>query len=277
MDSTTNGACGHPPTNGRASGFTHVYSVNTGQHSSLRSKERGGVPEKGQGIKGPAECVDAIGKARSAPDSTPAPRLGGLSGHEKTCVKGLEEVEIRAGELPGELHDYEWRKAVFRLAWALQALGYREPLAPDVRDLVRAWHARRVGCRGTLLDVQAGLADLWGRVKNPEALDLVAIYQRPDPRPLPAAVYFLAGEPAWEGLVRGCRSLSDFWRGGVFFLSYRTAADLIGGVCHVTAGNMLKELARKGVLRLVEKGSMRRLPGTDSMTASTWLWTAKEE
>jgi hypothetical protein len=194
-------------------------------------------------------------------------------------------LELAGTELPGHPDDedaFPWRRAVFQVARVLQRLGFTDPNADDLKVLLWAWHGRLTGCRCGADDVWGELLRCWANVKDPGGLPLAEIWARPDPRPVPAALYHLAGDPHWEALLRGLRNLADYWRGEPFPLACRTAAELLTGVLgeevsFKTANRRLNTLARVRVIREVAKGSMRRLPGTDTMTASTWLWVAKEE
>jgi hypothetical protein len=271
MHPSRNGHSGHPRAiNGTGVNFSPVLPVthvNAGQHNSAGKSivDRCTVPN-------PTTIVSEL-----------------LSRHELTvltCVTGLaeplEKLEALVPDLPGEVGDYVWRRTVFRLAWALQTLGYRDQTDPGVRALVRAWLDRRVGCRGSVLAILEEMEALWERVRNPDGLTFAEIFHRPDVRPLPTAVCGEAGEPAWEFLVRGCRNLHDYWPEGVPWpLSCRAAEMLLKAVmgeegpCYRTTNRMLQKLARLRVLREVEKGSRRRIPGTEKGTASTWLWIAR--
>jgi hypothetical protein len=174
---------------------------------------------------------------------------------------------------PGDEDAFEWRKGVFAVARKLQALGVREPAA--VETLVRAWHGGLTDCRCGWGPLWRELRRCWGRVRNPSGETLAEIWHRPDPRPVPVAVHDVAGKPIWECLLRGLRNLADYWSGEPFPLGCRDAGELVG--IHFTdAARKMNALARARVLRLVAKGSRRKVPGKDCGTASVWQWLAEE-
>lgn len=130
----------------------------------------------------------------------------------------------------------------------------------ELRPFVQAWYELAVPAIGTK-DFGITFADFmhaWGRVRQPFGAILKGILESVDhTRPLPPTIGGLGYGPDAQRLVRVCAALQTHEGNAEFFLSARTAAEVIG--IHFTeAAKLLRLLVDDGVLTLKSKGAGKK-------------------
>ena len=178
---------------------------------------------------------------------------------EKLSEEDKEDVvwEVISRTLPQRKG--ERNACIFDLARALKSIApLAEADAEDVQRIVRKWHIKALAVIGTKawgVTWQA-FKLAWSNVLFPigsgpldEALRSALA------NPLPIRVGKFRDEPTLK-LLLVCRELQQLARGGSFYLSCRSAAQLCGFRCPMTASRRLKALCEsEGILRLVERGT----------------------
>jgi len=124
---------------------------------------------------------------------------------------------------------------------------------------VRRWHERALPIIGTkpFDETWADFVAAWPRVRFPKGQEpMTLIVQRADASP-PPAVAERYDAPETRRLVAICRELQRASGDDPFFLSCRTAAELLG-MDHATAWRRLEMLVADGVLLVVQVGTKHR-------------------
>lgn len=159
-------------------------------------------------------------------------------------------------------------KQVFEFARALKAIPVLvDANSNDLRDIVRQWHELALPFIGTEpFDATWGeFVYGWPRVKFPKGSEpMVQVLERADAATLPtfAANYDC---PKTHKLIKICRELQLTTGDGPFFLSCRTAGELLG-IDHNTAWKRLLMLENDGILKATVRGSKKR--------ATRYMYTA---
>ena len=152
------------------------------------------------------------------------------------------------------------RGRLFHFARILKSLP--ETAAADLSDLkliLRHWHATALPTIGTkgFDETWADFAAAWQAVKFPAGQEPIRmIYQQAIARPLPSAVEQYES-PELRRLVALCRELQIVAGHKPFFLSCRTAGELLG-ISHVLANKWLRLMALDKVIVVVTAGSRNK-------------------
>jgi hypothetical protein len=175
-----------------------------------------------------------------------------------SAVWGAIEASLPDG--PGQRN-----ASVFVLARRLRALPHlADADAADLEPVVRAWHRRALsvirtkGWRITWADFRTAWANVRFPASECPARRLMEAAAS-GPEPLVAAGF---SDPAVRRLVAVCVALQDAaeqWGGRHFFLSCRTAAAACGFPGengYRTASRWLKRFVERGVLEIVERGTI---------------------
>ncbi len=149
---------------------------------------------------------------------------------------------------------------VFEFCRALKSIpALRDAPARQLRPAVKIWHKIAFPIIGTkpFEDTWADFLYGWPRVRFPKGSDPIAmIMMRVKNAPLSdEALDYDA--PETRRLVSICRELQRASGNGPFFLSCRTAGELLG-LDYVTAWRRLIVLAEDGIIRCVERGTRGR-------------------
>ena len=143
-------------------------------------------------------------------------------------------------------------KRLFDLARHVKAIK-PEATKDELRAIAQEWHELALPIIGTkpFTDTWGDFSRGWEAVKFPEGTLLAKILDNLDGDPIPPMPSGYGEDEA--RLIRVCIRLQQHAGNAPFFLSARTAGDLIG--LHFTsASNMLYGLVADGVLELVERG-----------------------
>ncbi|MGH8148223.1 MAG: DNA-primase RepB domain-containing protein [Rhodanobacteraceae bacterium] len=197
------------------------------------------------------DAVSKIGESRNAPRTTQETQET-----QETQVRGARSTAATSvarfiPTAPGKRN-----RRLFELVRHVKA---REPDATDarLREIVKQWHTMALPAIGT-----ADFAESWGdfmrgwhKVRFPEGAMLAGLLRDLDADPVPD------GLPAdYDArllrLVRVCRRLQRHAGDEPFFLSARTAGDLLG-VHFTSAANMLYALVADHVLDGVRCGTLK--------------------
>ena len=157
---------------------------------------------------------------------------------------------------------------IFEFARALKAIpAIADADLQDFRDVVRQWHKLALPVIGTkpFDDTWADFVYGWPRVKFPKGSEpMNQILANADASELPV----LAGRydcPRTHRLIKLCREFQRAAGDGPFFLSCRTAGELLG-VDHNTAWKRLRMLESDDVLKATARGTKTR--------ATRYMYTA---
>lgn len=165
-------------------------------------------------------------------------------------------------------YEGERNRALFELARALKAIpGLADANSHDLRDVVRRWHKLALPVIGTkpFDDTWAEFVYGWPRVKFPKGSEpMTQILANADASELPP-VAELYDCPLTHRLIKLCRELQRAAGDGPFFLSCRTAGELLG-VDHNTAWKRLRMLESDDVLKATARGTKTR--------ATRYMYTA---
>lgn len=132
---------------------------------------------------------------------------------------------------------------------------YPQATQQELRALVQEWHRLALPNIGTTdfatswIDFTRGLA----AVRSPFGVTLEKLMTDIDTRPLPSGIERLGYGIAAERLVRICEALAEHNAPQPFFLSSRSAGELLG-VHFTDASKMLAALTLDGVLHLESRG-----------------------
>lgn len=150
-------------------------------------------------------------------------------------------------------------RLIFEFARELKAIDeFRDCAPPQLKPLVREWHRRALpsmrtrAWETTWLDFVEG----WDKVRTPkgqEAIRMIFARLATLPPPAEAEEY---DRPELRALVSLCRELQRTQSPQPFYLSSRTAGDLLD-VAHSVAAVWLRGLCADRVLKLVEQGSAK--------------------
>lgn len=151
--------------------------------------------------------------------------------------------------------------AVFRFSRHLKGIPALADADPrSLEPLVRLWHRRALPVIGTkpFDDTWAEFIYGWSRVKWPKGSGPMAdILAKTDAAPLPE-VAMKYECPMTHRLIKLCRELQRASGDGPFFLSCRTAADLLDMGHPMTAHRRLYLLEFDDIIRTVEPGTRTR-------------------
>jgi hypothetical protein len=157
---------------------------------------------------------------------------------------------------------------LFRLA--RRAKGeFQNATQDELRTIVRNWYDLALPFIQTL-DFSLSLGEFisaFERVKQPHGGIMKTIMANIDNTPLPAGIPKLGYGDAGNKLVRICAALQAHEGSKPFFLSARTAGDLLG-IPFVDASRMLQALVIDGVIAMVTKGAGR------TATRYRFVWPA---
>lgn len=154
------------------------------------------------------------------------------------------------------LHEGQRNQCLFQLARYAKA-DWPDASPMERRELVKHWHAKHYEVIGTKA-LTVSLDDFersWDAVKHLPGATLDAALKGVD---LNAALPSQFAELGYEGgdarLFNICMALQAHAGDGPFFLSARTAANLLGHSEHSTAAAMLRSFVRDGVIQEISKG-----------------------
>lgn len=154
-------------------------------------------------------------------------------------------------------HESGYRRCLFTFGRWLKAISAIAEVGPvDLREVVKMWHqrARPVIPTKTFDDVWCDFLDGWPRIKWPRGSGPMSqILTRADSSELPtvAGRYDCCGT---QRLIKLCRELQYTAGDGPFFLSVRTAGELVG-LDRNSAWRRLRMLEADGIIRTVEAGT----------------------
>lgn len=152
-------------------------------------------------------------------------------------------------------------RAVFALARALKAIpALADADTSALRDTVRRWHEQVLPVIDTK-DFDETWADFtyaWPRVRFPAGTSpMETALKNADAATLPAGLANVYDSPVTHRLVKLCRELQRMSGADPFFLSSRTAGELLS-VNHRTVWRRLGMLEADGVLSVVKRGTRGR-------------------
>ena len=147
---------------------------------------------------------------------------------------------------------------MFELARELKALpGLAEASIAELKPYVRQWHKRALPY---IVNAKAfeeswfDFAEAWDKIKYPKGEEPIAMmFAKAVEAELPEVAQQYE-QRKLRLLVALCRELQRACGTGPFFLSTRTAGQLLG-VNHVTASRWLRGLRLDGILKLESEGS----------------------
>lgn len=149
-------------------------------------------------------------------------------------------------------------RRLFELARRLRSHPhYTTTTLAELRPLIMEWHRRALPFIGTKAfdETWGDFGDAWHNVNPLKCGDsVVAAMHRADSASLPPEA-LQYDSVMTRRLVGLCRELSSSSADGVFFLSCRTGARLLGRSLHKSVARMLRMLVRDGVLTEITKGS----------------------
>ena len=165
-------------------------------------------------------------------------------------------------------HEGARNQSLFELARALKAIpAIADADLHDLRPVVRHWHRLALPVIGTkpFDDTWAEFVYGWPRVRFPKGSEpMMQILANADSSEMPV----VAGRydcPRTHRLIKLCRELQRAAGDGPFFLSCRTAGELLG-VDHNTAWKRLRMLESDEVLKATARGTKTR--------ATRYMYTA---
>jgi len=202
------------------------------------------------------------GASPSLPPASPDTEDTANTSHSVSTVS-VDEVLAREGDRiervvresqppgPGRRN-----RQVFELARGLKAVpGLADANPDDLKPIVQLWHSRALpnietkGFTETWIDFLRA----WPRVRSPKGAAVAAAMQRALRAPMPRAAEQYEEEPL-QKLVMLCRQLALESGNGVFYLSCRSAGDVLGA-SRFQANNWLFLLDHDGVVKQLNKGS----------------------
>lgn len=151
-------------------------------------------------------------------------------------------------------------RSLFEFARTLKAIpALADAQAQDLRDIVKLWHRQALPVIGTkpFDDTWAEFVYCWAHVKFPkgeEPMTRMLANAEASDLPLIALNY---ESPDTHLLIKLCRELQRASGSGPFYLSCRTAGNLLG-VDHTHAWKQLGMLVCDGVIQIVEPGTKIR-------------------
>lgn len=150
-------------------------------------------------------------------------------------------------------------RMLFELARTLKAIpALADAAATDVRDIVRRWHELALVVIGTkpFGETWADFVVGWPRVRFPKGQEPMTLVLQRAEASAPPRVAENYDTPQTRRLVAICRELQRASGENPFFLSCRTAGDLLG-LDQTTAWRRLGMLVVDGVLAVVRAGTTR--------------------
>ena len=146
-------------------------------------------------------------------------------------------------------------RQVFELARVIKAVPALADANPDdLRHIVKRWHTLALPKILTreFTETWIDFLQAWPKVKSPKGVKMAAIMEKALQSPMPKAAERYEIEEM-RRLVSLCRQLDREAKGGTFFLSCRTAAELLG-VSHTQANRWLFLLDHDKVVKQINKG-----------------------
>lgn len=158
----------------------------------------------------------------------------------------------------------ERNNKIFELARTLKAIPeFADAQANNLKEIVRQWHTQALPVIGTKpFDLTwSEFIHGWKRVKFPKGQEpMIQIVARARALPLPPEAEQYESE-ASRRLVSICRELARSSTSGIFFLSVRSAGELIN-VSPMHASRLFEMMEADGVLAVVELGSNKTQKAT---------------
>jgi hypothetical protein len=170
-----------------------------------------------------------------------------------------------------------WRQKVFAIARVLLVVGLSDQCDPAFDAALAGWMARLKRVRFQPAELIDELGVCMAKVRNPNGLTLVEIARDVDADPLPERLGpYLSQHKAYDRLVRICRALGRYNRGGKWPLSGGVAAFLLADagfeVGRYRAWQMLNTLRVRHILHQEEQGEARKPRPGEFVPSNVWKY-----